>query len=401
MEQIEPPRPDEHLEQQRPYGTYVAVVEPQPHQTYVSYMTAVVEQKGRKAPRIPVKHLHWSPKFSFEKFDRCKSPDTINQRFEKAFDEFDKRRQAERKYGIESGKKKQLQIRHPLKRPVQTSILSIKTHPIQPGGVPDSARVSVGSSTGARQQEMPLETHETVADAKWAAQRAWLLEQAANQSPAEQQAFSKKYKGNALVDIVGWMDEITEFKIDGAARRVVQLPPYVEEKRSLILATMSVPTRWQILIDTCAEVVLIGTKVPHLKIGPSNVVVKGVGNELTAASYEAAFYVIREEDGAILECVKAHVITTIPENSIVWGWYALLADNKTANLTLSEKKELLWIANNPDLHYRQAFTLGQMDKKLVEITDLVTVMPGYPPSKTVAKEAHMEILNVPAERLME
>ena len=166
---------------------------------------------------------------------------------------------------------------------------------------------------------MPLETHETVADAKWAAQRAWLLEQAANQSPAEQQAFSKKYKGNALVDIVGWMDEITEFKIDGAARRVVQLPPYVEEKRSLILATMSVPTRWQILIDTCAEVVLIGTKVPHLKIGPSNVVVKGVGNELTAASYEAAFYVIREEDGAILECVKAHVITTIPENSIVWG----------------------------------------------------------------------------------
>jgi hypothetical protein len=212
MEQIEPPRPDEHLEQQRPYGTYVAVVEPQPHQTYVSYMTAVVEQKGRKAPRIPVKHLHWSPKFSFEKFDRCKSPDTINQRFEKAFDEFDKRRQAERKYGIESGKKKQLQIRHPLNRPVQTSILSIKTHPIQPGGVPDSASVSVGPSTGARPQAMPVETPATVADGEWATKRAWLLEQAANQSPDEKQAFSTKHKGNALADIVEWMDELTDFK---------------------------------------------------------------------------------------------------------------------------------------------------------------------------------------------
>jgi hypothetical protein len=398
MEQIDPPRPDEHQEQQRPYGTYVAVVEPEPQRTYVSYMAAVAEKKGRKAPRIPVKSLHWSPKFSFERFDRCKSPDTINQRVEKAFDEFDKRRQAERKYGIESGKKKQLQIRHPLNRPVQTSILSIKTHPIQPGGVPDSASVSVGPSTGARPQAMPVETPATVADGEWATKRAWLLEQAANQSPDEKQAFSTKHKGNALADIVEWMDELTDFKRDGGARRVVELPPYIEEKRSLILATMSVPTRWQILVDTCAEVVLIGTKVPHLKIGPSNVVVKGVGMDLTAAEYAASFYVLREEDGAILECKRAHVIKTIPEDLIVWGWYPMREDNVTAHLTLSRKAELLWI-ENPDKTRRQGFTLGPMERKLVQITDRVTVLPGSPPSKAVAKESYMEILNVPPETI--
>ena len=321
----------------------------------------------------------------------------MNARIVKAFDVFDKRRQAERTYGIESGMKKQPQIRHPPKRPVLKSILSVKAHPFQPGGVPDGANVSVESSTGARKEEMPLETHDSAEDGKWAAKRAWLLDQAANQSPAEKQAFSEKHKGNALADIVGWMDEITHVKIDGDGRRVVQLPSYVEEKRSLILATMSVPTRWQILIDTCAEVVLIGTKVPHLKIGPSNVVVKGVGNELTAALYQAAFYVLRT-DGVILECVKAHVITTIPEDSIVWGWYAILADNKTAKLSLSGKEELLWIQNDPNLPYRQAFNLGRMGKNLVEMTDRVKVMPGYPPPRAV-QETFAQILSMPAETI--
>ena len=138
---------------------------------------------------------------------------------------------------------------------------------------------------------MQLEKPAAVTEDAWAAQRAWILAKAANQSAAERQAFSEQHKGNELADIVGWMDEITQSKAGGDARSVVQLPPYVEEKRSLILATTSVPARWQILIDTCAEVVLIGTNIPHLRIGPSNVVVKGVGQDLTAAAYEAAFYV--------------------------------------------------------------------------------------------------------------
>ena len=299
IEQIEPAHPDELPEQQRTYtSSYMAVVEPAQKRTYASSYMAVKE-----ALKIPVKNLQWSQQFSFQRFDERKPPDTVNARIVKAFDVFDKRRQEERKYGIESGMKKQPQIRHPPKRPVPKSILSVKAHPFQPGGVPDSAS-SVGPSTGARQEEMPLVSD---ADGKWAAQRAWLLEQAANQSPAEKQAFSKKHKGNDLEEIIGWMDEITQFEIDGDGRRVVQLPPYVEEKRSLILATMSVPTRWQILIDTCAEVVLIGTNVPHLKIGPSNVVVKGVGNELTEALYQAAFYVLREADGVILELSLIHI----------------------------------------------------------------------------------------------
>ena len=73
-------------------------------------------------------------------------------------------------------------------------------------------------------------------------------------------------------------------------------------------------------------------------------------------------------------------------------------DNETAHLTLSRKAELLWI-ENPDRTRRQGFTLGPMERKLVQITDRVTVIAGSPPPKTVAKEAYMEILNVPPETI--
>ena len=76
----------------------------------------------------------------------------------------------------------------------------------------------------------------------------------------------------------------------------------------------------------------------------------------------------------------------VPENIIVWGWYPLREDNETAHLTLSRKAELLWI-ENPDKTRRQGFTLGPMERKLVQITDRVTVIAGSPPPKTVAKEA--------------
>ena len=228
-------------------------------------------------------------------------------------------------------------------------------------------------------------------DVTWKAKRQRLLQQDREQTAEQKRAFKAAHKGNTLRGIVDMMDTVEEFEKEAEQRRYVKLPSYVSRARMQILSATSVEGRWQILVDTCAELTLFGAGVPHLETGPSDVSLLGVGGTVVNADHKGSFVVVRDTDHAVIEIVHGHMVSTLPRLTVILGWDPLLEEHPRANLVLRKNNEMLWM-EPPLAERRIGWNLGRIHSKLVQITDKYRIFESIEAAKAAMKEASVNIV---------
>jgi hypothetical protein len=199
-------------------------------------------------------------------------------------------------------------------------------------------------------------------DVTWKVKRQRLLQQHREQTPGQRKAFQKGHRGSTLREIVYMMDTVTEFAPEEEQRRYVKLPSYISRSRALILSATSVDGKWQVLVDTCAELTLFGSDVPHINTGPSDVSLLGVGGTVVNADHKGSLVVVRETDKVVIEVVHGHMVSTLPPRTLIIGWDPLLEEHPKAHLSLKKNNELLWM-EAPGADRRDGWNLGRLGSK--------------------------------------
>ena len=254
------------------------------------------------------------------------------------------------------------------------------------------APAAVNTSVPLRTTPQPVLEGKKADDVSWKVKRQRLLQQDREQTPAQRLKFQKEHKGNTLRGIVYMMDTVTEFAPEEEQRRYVKLPSYVSRSRAQILSATTVDGQWQVLVDTCAELTLFGSGVPHIITGPSDVSLLGVGGTVVNADHKGSFVVVRETDKAIIDIVHGHMVTTLPPLTVILGWDPLLAEHPRANLALKKNNELLWM-EEPGADHRIGWGLGRLHRsKLVQITDRYQIFASREAAQAAAEAARVNIV---------